>query len=188
MDTRQWTLGQIVERSGAKRRSLQLWADGGVIQSTPDTDRAGTGVHRLFETREMQVAALLVPMAETGMPIGVLRHFAGIMRTAISASVSRTNRIRFAKDAAPSAEFRAFVDHLHATREVGDALERAERQEGRNYLVLAHTPGNIWIHVATDTSGPVCIDPARDFAEANLTKSTAIIILDLTKILGSLTD
>jgi hypothetical protein len=190
MDTRQWSLAQVAERSGARRRSLQLWADGGVIQTTPDTDRAGTGVHRQFETREMQIAALLVPLSGTGMPIGVLRHFAAIMRTAFVGRVTGLDRASFAPPgSAASPGIKALVDHMRGHREIGDAIERADRREGRNYLLLAHdVPGSIWTHVATDAAGPVCIDPDLDFAEAKLPKSAAIIILDLTKILGSLMD
>jgi hypothetical protein len=175
MDTRRWSLAQVAERSGAKPRSLQLWADGGVIETTPDTDRAGTGVHRQFQTCELQIAALLVPLAETGM------------RTAIVAKETGLHRASFApRSATPG--IKALVEHMRDHREIIDALARAERGEGRNYLALAHVPDSIWAHVATDAASPVCIDPDRDFAEADLPKSAAIIILDLTKILGKLTD
>jgi DNA-binding transcriptional MerR regulator len=187
MDTRRWSLAQVAERSGAKPRSLQLWADGGVIETTPDTDRAGTGVHRQFQTCELQIAALLVPLAETGMPIGVLREFAKIMRTAIVAKETGLHRASFApRSATPG--IKALVEHMRDHREIIGALARAERGEGRNYLALAHVPDSIWAHVATDAASPVCIDPDRDFAEADLPKSAAIIILDLTKILGKLAD
>ena len=144
-----------------------------MIQSTPDTDRAGTGVHRLFQGREVQVAALLVPLSELGMPIGVLRGFAGIIRTALLTSGLRSAPGELGEMA-----------RRHA--DVSDVLERAARGQGRNYLLLAQAPAGPWLHVTTDSAGAVCIDPDHDFAGASLAKTTAIIVLDLTKILGSL--
>jgi hypothetical protein len=162
-----------------------------VLQTTADTDRAGTGVHRQFETRELQLAALLVPLAATGMAFGVLRESANVLRTALYVKGwkwSESGEARDAHDRALTPGFMGLVAHLRDHREISEALARAERREGRNYLMLAYLPQSVWTDVATDSHGPICMDPVKSFAEADLPKSAAIIILDLTKILGSLTD
>ena len=174
MDTRVWSLAQIAERTGAKRRAIQLWADGGVLLSTAQTDRGGTGVHRQFESREVRIAALLAPLAEMGVPIGVLRSIGNVLRGAYS----------FVRTTGGSKDFSKTMEQLGP--EIKEALDRADSGVGSNYLLLAHFQGDLWTHVATDALGPVVINPAVDFANANLPKTAAIIILDLTKILGSL--
>jgi DNA-binding transcriptional MerR regulator len=72
-----FTLAEVVARTGAKRRAVQLWADGGVIESTAETDRAGTGVHRVYDESQVQIAAILAALANNiSMPIGELQQLA----------------------------------------------------------------------------------------------------------------
>jgi DNA-binding transcriptional MerR regulator len=175
IDVRRWTLAQVAERTGAKRRAIQLWADGGVIRSTPETDRGGTGVHRLFERQEVQIAALLVPLAEMGMPIGELRSFGNCFRAAFH---------YIPIGAGGPSELRDLMESRGP--EIKRAFDRAASGIGRNYILLAHGDLHLWVHTATDETGSVSIDPAEDFAGFNLPKNAAIIILDLTKLLGSL--
>jgi hypothetical protein len=68
----EYTLSDLVEVTGAKRRSLQVWADRGVIQPLPDTASAGTGVHRRFSREEAIIACLIHPFASHQMAIGEL--------------------------------------------------------------------------------------------------------------------
>lgn len=77
-----YTLSDVTRMTGAKRRAIQLWADGGVINAISSTDRAGAGVHRLFTGGEVTLAALLVPMANIGVPIGYLKVFTASIRQA----------------------------------------------------------------------------------------------------------
>jgi hypothetical protein len=67
-----FTLADLVKMTGAKRRTVQLWSEGGAIKALPVTDRQGSGVHREFNLDEAMVAAVLVPFAEKGLPIGRL--------------------------------------------------------------------------------------------------------------------
>jgi hypothetical protein len=177
-----FTLADVVKRTGARRRSIQLWADGGVILSSAATDRAGTGVHRSFAGEEVQLAALLAPLAGAGMPIGVLRHFAAIFRHALWLARGAPGWIA---QGAPGV-----ADQIHESlRDVGDGLKRAIEGVGQNYLVCAYSPigdarADIAVNMSTDERGPVCINPGVDFnVPAGM---NVFIILDTTKILRSL--
>lgn len=67
-----YTLADLVRVTGAKRRSLQLWADAGVIRAKKGTNRAGTGTHRLFSRDEAIVACIIHAFALHQMSIGEL--------------------------------------------------------------------------------------------------------------------
>jgi len=79
MDT--YSLADLVEVTGAKRRSLQLWADRGVIKPLADTANAGTGVHRLFSREEAIIACLVQPFAAHQMSIGELVIIGSMIRS-----------------------------------------------------------------------------------------------------------
>src|SRR5689334_7794262 len=129
LSDRRFTLGRVVELTGAGRRAVQLWADGGVIQGAPGTDRAGTGVHRQFDERELQIAALLVPLANMGTPIGVLRRFAEYIRGALWLDEMEKHAPAAAKE---------WKRRFHATKDFKRGLERARRGEGENWLMFAY--------------------------------------------------
>ena len=67
-----YTLADLARVTGAKRRSLQLWADAGVIKAKKGTNRAGTGTHRLFSRDEAIVACITHAFALHQMSIGEL--------------------------------------------------------------------------------------------------------------------
>ena len=67
-----FTLADIVNVTGAKRRSVQLWADGGAIKAEPATERAGSGTHRVFSRGEVMIACILTALAKLNAPIGDL--------------------------------------------------------------------------------------------------------------------
>ena len=67
-----YTLADLERVTGAKRRSLQLWADAGVIQAEQGTNRAGTGRHRRFSREQAIVACIVRGFAERQMAIGEL--------------------------------------------------------------------------------------------------------------------
>jgi hypothetical protein len=68
--------------TGAKRRTVQLWAEAGAIKAASGTERQGSGVHRDFDWDEAIVACVIAEFAEFGVPIGrligvgaAIRHF-----------------------------------------------------------------------------------------------------------------
>jgi hypothetical protein len=82
--------------TGAKRRSLQLWADAGVIQPSRDTARAGTGTHRQFSRDEAIVACIIHGFALHQIAIGELLKISEKVRGALAASDERGETIKAA--------------------------------------------------------------------------------------------
>jgi hypothetical protein len=79
----EYSLADLVEITGAKRRSLQIWADRGVIQPIKSTINAGTGVHRLFSRTEAIIACIIHPFALRQIAVGELHQIAAIVRSAL---------------------------------------------------------------------------------------------------------
>jgi hypothetical protein len=84
-----YTLADLVRVTGAKRRSLQLWADAGVIRAKRGTNRAGTGTHRLFSRDEAIVACIIHAFALHQISIGELLNIASVARTHPGSMVRR---------------------------------------------------------------------------------------------------
>jgi hypothetical protein len=80
-----YSLGDLEKITRAKRRSIQLWADAGVIQAGRSTERAGTGIHREFSRDEAIVACIIRPFALRRMSIGELLFISGAIRTTLFA-------------------------------------------------------------------------------------------------------
>jgi hypothetical protein len=159
---REFTLAESVVRTGARRRALQLWADGGVIHSTEGTDRAGTGVHRRFPESELRIAAVLGALADLGLPIGFLRSLANALRISVRIS-SLGNDERKA------------------------AFARACEGLGRNYMLIAKVGRNqIQVSFATDAQGPISIDPERDLPALRVGRRAVTVIIDLMRVLEPL--
>ncbi len=79
--SRTWyTLADIERLTGAKRRAVQLWADAGALKALPQSDRAGSGTHRQFPQKELEIAAILTPLARMGIPIGQLCRGSTVIR------------------------------------------------------------------------------------------------------------
>jgi hypothetical protein len=78
-----FTLADLVKVTGAKRRSLQLWADAGVIKAVKGTHRAGTGTHRLFDPHEAIVACIVHAFALHQIAIGELLTISAGIREAV---------------------------------------------------------------------------------------------------------
>jgi hypothetical protein len=78
MDT--YSLADLVEATGAKRRSIQLWADRRVINAVPATADAGTGVHRQFSRSEAIIACIIQAFALRQISIGELKDIAAVIR------------------------------------------------------------------------------------------------------------
>lgn len=78
-----YSLGDLRKITGAKHRSLQVWADKGVLQAERQTDRAGTGVHRQFSRREAMIACIIHPFAERQIAIDELGKIAELLRASL---------------------------------------------------------------------------------------------------------
>ncbi len=76
-----YSLADLVRITGAKRRSLQLWADRGALQADAGTDAAGSGVHRSFSKEEAVIACVLDGFARQEVSIGNLCRVARGVRT-----------------------------------------------------------------------------------------------------------
>jgi hypothetical protein len=79
--TEEYSLADLVEITGAKPRTLQVWAERGVIQPIKSTAHAGTGVHRLFSRKEAIVACIIHPFASHQIGIGELHLISGVLRS-----------------------------------------------------------------------------------------------------------
>jgi hypothetical protein len=74
------TLSDIAGATGAKPRTVQLWADAGVIVAEHGTDREGSGRHREFGKGEVIIACIVAPFAVDKMAIGGLLNIARTIR------------------------------------------------------------------------------------------------------------
>lgn len=74
------SLAEVTRISGVKRRTVQLWAEAGVIIADPITERAGTGVHRRFPENEAYIAQAIAPFARMQISIGKLKAIAQAVR------------------------------------------------------------------------------------------------------------
>ena len=80
----EYALADLARVTGAKRRSLQLWADAGVITADSLTDRAGTGTHRRFSRDEAIIACVIHAFALRQIAIGELIMISREIRKTLS--------------------------------------------------------------------------------------------------------
>ncbi|TPJ85526.1 MerR family transcriptional regulator [Mesorhizobium sp. B2-5-13] len=66
----EYTLSDLAKITGAKRRTIQLWAEARVIQT--DDVHSGSGTYRKYSRQEAAIACLMVPFARLQMSIGQL--------------------------------------------------------------------------------------------------------------------
>ena len=83
-EPRFFTISDIIARTGAVERQVLMWADAGALMATPQTSRAGRGVHRQFVWREVEIAAVLAAVAPFRLPIGVMVEIGGIVRIGLA--------------------------------------------------------------------------------------------------------
>jgi hypothetical protein len=167
------TLSEIVKFTGAKRRSVQLWADAGIVMAVEGTDRAGTGIHRRFEISEVRLIALLVPLAAMGVPIGWLRYFARSFREAFQYDSLKRSRSMNAKERNRIIMARAF--------------ERAADGDGHNYLLFTHGKNSLWFDVVTDEESPASVSLPLCFDAPQLAGPSSFVgVLDLNVTLKEL--
>lgn len=163
------TLSEVIRRTGAKKRSLQLWTDAGIVRVAPSTDRAGSGVHRRYEEGEERLIAILAGLAKLNVPIGWLKYFASEFRK------------RFAN------EIRSH-DHPTVSKNNIRALERASAGIGNNFLLFSHAGTALFFELISVDGDSAPIDLVRYFREGTaLGEATGFIgILDLNVCLKGL--
>ncbi|MCK1330273.1 hypothetical protein IVB57_18260 [Bradyrhizobium sp. CW9] len=94
-----YTLSDLSRAAGARPRSVQLWADAGIIKAASATDRAGSGTHRRFSRQEVIIACIVAAFAEQKIAIGGLTQIANRLR-ALSELRDRTQgKIDFLEEA-----------------------------------------------------------------------------------------
>lgn len=84
-----YTLADLARASKAKRRSLQLWADAGIIRAYTSTERKGTGTHRLFSRDEAIIASILNLFSRRQVAIGELQRLALAIRKFLDSGKKR---------------------------------------------------------------------------------------------------
>ena len=84
-----YTLAELERITGAKRRSLQLWTDAGVIVAESSTMHAGSGTHRRFSKDEAIIACAVHAFARQQMSIGGLKEVATAIRMAMGSQEHR---------------------------------------------------------------------------------------------------
>lgn len=66
-------LSDIARVTGAKPRSVQLWAEAGIVVPLPGTHREGPGAHRKYSLEEAAIACCIWPFAVEKVAIGGLK-------------------------------------------------------------------------------------------------------------------
>jgi hypothetical protein len=93
-----YSLADLARITGAKPRSVQLWADAGVVKAIPETERAGSGTHRQFTRDEAMIACIVAAFAERKVAIGGLIEIGEAIRS-LPALKRRDSRLDFLGDA-----------------------------------------------------------------------------------------
>jgi hypothetical protein len=85
-----YTLADVVRMSRAKRRSVQLWADAGIIRAYGITERKGTGTHRQFARDEIIIASIINVFSQRQVAIGELQRLGTAIRQFLNSGTSRS--------------------------------------------------------------------------------------------------
>lgn len=91
-------LADLVKAIGAKRRTVQLWAEAGVLFADPHSERAGSGTHRSFGVDEVVIGCIINAFALNGMQIGKLLMHSKQLRIDLAVSAGIRREIRMAID------------------------------------------------------------------------------------------
>jgi hypothetical protein len=169
---RRFSLRELAEKTGLPPRGLQFWTDNGLLLTDNPVVRPGRGVHRYYAPVEVQVAALLAPLAAAEVPAGVLQKFAVVFRACL------TN--------APLAEMPSglVVDDW---RETSRAMFRAARGEGRNYLLVPYFVARpTTIRAITDETGSACVDLGAIYPQDFPYGAGLLLVIEMTAQLAPL--
>lgn len=101
-----YSLADVVQITGGKRRSVQLWAEAGAIVAYPKTDKRGTGTHRRFSRDEVIIACCLNGLARRQVGIGELIRIGKGLRAFLNRG---TDRIAFEEAISPKGNWDSFL-------------------------------------------------------------------------------
>ena len=76
----------------------------------------------------------------------------------------------------------------NVSKGLGIAFKRAIDGAGQNFLLFSYHADSGWIGAVSDLNGRVCINPRDDLEALPAQSRKAVVILDLTDLLGSLFD
>jgi hypothetical protein len=92
------TLADVARLTGARPRSVQFWANAGVVRPVEGTTLAGSGIHRLFEAVEVAVAMIVSRFASEQVAIGGLNFIALSVRPKMESDNRMESAIRGKRD------------------------------------------------------------------------------------------
>jgi hypothetical protein len=184
-----WTDSRLLRPVGttegeglAARQALYLLErDDGSASRTPwvreriAAEHPGRGIAREFSGVEVQIAALLGPLAIGGLPIGRLMSFAYIFREALTGSAPPQQRMVGG----------AILDNAELRR----VLDRAGRGAGANFCIVSFaSDGRSLVATLTDENGPPTIDLVKFFEKAEgFPRGDAMtVVISLTERLATL--
>jgi hypothetical protein len=176
-----FTLGDISLKTAVPERLLRFWTDSGLLRPAAvghpgRAEHPGRGTPRRFSRIELQIAALLWPLASAGgQQIGYLQRFSFMFRRALTGEGPPRERV-----------VGGTVDNSAIRR----AVDRAARGEGENFVVVcAATDGRAKVEVVTDEAGPPLLDltKLRFTPEGYSRGDSTTIIVNLTDSLATLT-
>lgn len=75
-----FTVSELAKVIGEKPRTIQFWAEVGVLRVASDTHRQGKGVHRRFPRGEIPYAMLAHKLASMNCPIGEIEAVVNVVR------------------------------------------------------------------------------------------------------------
>jgi DNA-binding transcriptional MerR regulator len=75
------SIGALAKLAGVPPRTVQFWADSGVLLPSQDTNRRGKGAHRRFSATEGILAKIAARMARMNCPIGELKAVTDKLRS-----------------------------------------------------------------------------------------------------------
>ena len=75
-----YSLSDLEDIVFSNRRTIQFWVEAGALVPTPDTNRAGRGIHRAFDASEVIIACILRAASQNNLPIGRVIAIAKALR------------------------------------------------------------------------------------------------------------
>jgi MerR HTH family regulatory protein len=79
-----YSLADLARLTGAKRRTIQFWAEAGALEAASETERKGAGVHREFSKDELLIACVLNRLFRfNASSIGTLIEVASMVRASL---------------------------------------------------------------------------------------------------------
>jgi hypothetical protein len=97
-----YSLSDVQEIAFSNRRTIQFWVEAGALVSTPNTNRAGRGIHRAFDASEVVIACVLRAVSQNNLPIGRLIGIAKALRETYFKIEDIINKINLARTGSAS--------------------------------------------------------------------------------------